>query len=373
MQKILSLVWFKIYPPYFGGQKGIAFFNKELAKYFEVDCLCSANNDIIEDAGCNILPGLPVKKSQFVDPFSWNRIRRNVNKRNYAYIIVEFPYYGFVGVWLKNKHRRLIIHTHNIESQRFKSFHKKGWKLLHYYERWSLRKADCVIFKTGEDKAYALVNFGLEENRCYVLPYGIEKKPIDKTAARKILEERCNITGNEKLLLFAGTLDYEPNRHAVELIISRLLPLLKNQLADFRIIICGNDVTGKLSAISKLNDPEVLFTGFVEDIETYFSAADVFINPVENVHGIQTKIMDALSFDLNVVCFEDAAEILPEYLSDSKVFAAPANNYEAFTAQVLKALTLNFATPERFFLEFSWQNLVKYFVAYLEDFHKTSK
>jgi polysaccharide biosynthesis protein PslH len=367
MQKMLSLVWFKIYPPYFGGQKGIALFNKELASYFHVDCLCSKNNEVIEDAGCTIFPELPVTKSQFFNPLTWSKIISKANKINYDYVLVEFPYYGLVGSLLKKKDRILIIHTHNIESQRFRSFHKKAWKLLFYYEKWSLRKADVVIFKTGEDKEYAISHFGLKEEHCYVLPYGIEKQIINKAASRKILEQRYAISPEEKILLFAGTLDYEPNRHAVELIVLHILPRIKNKLADFRIIFCGKDETGKLSSLFSANDPHVIFTGFVEDIENYFSGADVFINPVENVHGIQTKIMDALSFDLNVVCFDDASSVLPGYLINTKLFPATAGNYVEFTEQVMKALALNFATPERFFFEYSWQNLVKQFAAYLES------
>jgi polysaccharide biosynthesis protein PslH len=371
MQKILSLVWFKIYPPYFGGQKGIAFFNKELAKYFAVDCLCSVNNETIENAGCSIIPELPVNKSQFINPFILNKISKRVRRENYSFIILEFPYFGFFGAWLKNKNRKLIIHTHNIESERFRSFHKKGWKLLRYYERWSLQHADLVIFKTTEDKVYAIQHFGIKEKYCYVLPYGIEKQLVKKALAKQALQDLYGIAENEKILLFAGTLDYEPNRHAVEIILNELLPILKNKLEDFRVIICGKDAKEKLSPLRTTTDPHIIFAGFVNHIETYFSAADVFINPVENVHGIQTKIMDALSFDLNVVCFQEPLSALPGYLVNNKVFPAKTGDYKDFVSQILQSLSVNFATPERFFSEFSWQNIVKNFAAFLNSSHQS--
>lgn len=42
MSKILSIVWYKVLPPVFGGQKGIAGFNKHLAKHHPLVCLCSS-------------------------------------------------------------------------------------------------------------------------------------------------------------------------------------------------------------------------------------------------------------------------------------------------------------------------------------------
>ena len=365
MQKILSLVWFKIYPPYFGGQKGVALFNRELSKYFEVDCLCSKNNNVIENAGCNILPELPVAKSQFINPLAWFTIKKQAAKKNYSWIILEFPYYGFVGAWLKNSKRKLIIHTHNIETERFRSFKKPGWNLLKRFEAWSFKQADVILFKTHADKDHAIEAYRIKSSDCYVLPYGIEKPSIKKTDARQLLEKTHGIAPAEKILLFAGTLDYLPNTLAVRNIIAEIIPRLKKLLPEFRVIICGRN-KGRVLISPEHSDQHIVFAGFVENIETYFAGADAFINTVDNVHGVQTKILDALAADCNVVCFEKAAHPIADELTGQKLFTVPDKNYEVFAETIVKAVSVNFATPESFYLTYSWEKNVKDFVRFLE-------
>lgn len=369
MQKILSLVWFKIYPPHFGGQKGIALFNKYLAEYFDIDCLCSHNNELTTDAGCNVIPTLPVSKKQFIDPAAWMKIRKQLNSKNYNYIILEQPYYGLIVQWLIQNKTKLIVHTHNIESQRFRSLGKKSWRLLYYYEKWCLQKAHVVLFKNEQEKQTALANFGLEEKNCYVLPYGVEKpKHYAKEECRKKLSEKYGFSKDEKIILFAGTLDYAPNAQAVKSIYLTIEPLLRQQLNTFKILICGRNQFPAFAYLKELKNDNIIQTGFVKDIETYFGAADVLINPVQNIHGVQTKIFDALNFNLNIVCFDVAIKEMPSYLSQ-KLFVTDNGDFNSFTNNIINALNYNFATPGEFYNDFSWKNIIKKFVNYLQLNH----
>ncbi|MDB5196745.1 MAG: glycosyltransferase family 4 protein [Flaviaesturariibacter sp.] len=360
--KVLSLVWFKIYPALFGGQKGIALFNKYLGKYAQLDCLCASDNAIVDDAGCTILPKLSIGKSQFYKPSNWLELRKWLRRKRYEYVIVEFPYYAMLVWLLKHKSTKFIIHTHNIEAERFKSFGKNGWHLLRWYERWSLKKAHLVLFKTTADKAYALREYGLQASKTYVLPYGVEGLPtINKTAAKKILEQKHGIQPNEKLLFFAGTLDYAPNAEAVNLIIEHIEPLLQQKLPAYKIIICGRNK----NHLSFDNNSNIVYVGLVENIHPYFAAADCFISPVRNVHGIQTKILDALNYGLNVICFSKASENFPPYLSP-KLFPVAESDYAGFADAIVQSLSATFDTAEAFYEEFGWEVIVKNFVNHLE-------
>ncbi|MGZ3895438.1 MAG: glycosyltransferase family 4 protein [Flavisolibacter sp.] len=367
MQKILSLVWFKIYPPHFGGQKGIALFNKAITPHFSVDCLCSRDNSVEADAGCRILPLLPAQKKQFFLPISWKIIRKQLASATYRYVILEQPYYGWLAPWLKQKKRILIIHTHNIESQRFKSLGKRFWRFLALYEKWCLKRADLVLFKTEKEKKFALTSFGLKSKNCYVLPYGIEAvKDLNKVAARAFLSKKYGIKEDEKIILFAGTLDYAPNAEAVEKIYRVIAPLLEQKRVACKILVCGRNRFPAFGYLKKLKSAHVIQTGFVPDIAPYFSGSDIFIAPVGNIHGVQTKIFDALNYRLNVVCFASAAEDLPHYL-DHKLFVAKDRDYEDFTDNLIKGLNDTFATPEVFYQEYSWNHIINKFVNYLDQ------
>lgn len=364
MQKILSLVWFKIYPPHFGGQKGIALFNKYLADHFRVDCLCSHNNEVVADAGCRIIPELPVSKTQFFNPLAWRRILKQLAKENYCFILLEQPYYGLLALWLKRK-TKLIVHTHNIEWQRFKSLGNKSWRLLFRYEKWCLQKAHLVVFKTEKEKNIAVQHFHLKRTNCYVLPYGIEDaRPYSKIENRKFLSEKHGITNEEKIIVFAGTLDYEPNADAVKKIYFQIEPLLRQKLSAFKILICGRNKFPAFAYLKELKNDNIIQVGFVENVVPYFDGADVFINPVQNVHGVQTKLFDALNYNLNVVCFKAAAKELPSYLKD-KIFVSVDNDFDSFADNIVQSVKHNFDTPEEFYTDYSWSNIVKKFVNYL--------
>jgi polysaccharide biosynthesis protein PslH len=367
MQKILSLVWFKIFPAHFGGQKGIAGFYKSLSEYYPIDCICSDDNTRGQEKNLRILPFLPRGKWQFINPSVWSKIQQLYKTGEYTHVIIEFPYYSFIGAWLKKKGALFILHTHNIEGGRFKNLHKAAWRLMEMYERWGMKKADLVLFKTGNDKQYAINNYGIQEEQCYILPSGISDQPSrSKQESRRQLEETHNIHSNEKILLFAGTLDYLPNAEAVELIYNRLVPLLTRELTSpFRVIICGRNYFKEFSYLQGLKDERILQLGFVDDIGLYFSGADAFINPVQKLDGIQTKIFDALSHHLNVVAYEEVGESLPAYLLNKKVFLAK-NDIE-FVEQVERALNKEEETPALFFEEFHWDNIVRKFVKRLEE------
>lgn len=370
MQKILSVVWFKILPAQFGGQKGIAEFNQHLSNYYWVDCLCSSKNKTDQKTVFQVLPHLPDGKWQFINPLVVKKIVRFFKKENYSYVIIEFPYYGFIGAILKKKGARFLLHAHNIETQRFRDLKKWWWRIFELYEKWSMLHADMVLFKTEKDKEYAIKKYGLKERKGHVLPYGVNKKIANKQNSRNFLEEQYSIKPDEKILLFAATLDYTPNADACEAIYKWIAPQLCKTLPfSFKIIICGRNSFKKFAYLKQYQHSNVIQAGPVESIEPYFCGSDLFINPVKKVYGVQTKIFDAVSFNLNVVAFKKSETGLPSYILNKKVFLA--GSQESFIAQIENALHQNQVTPSEFYDDFLWENIVYRLASSLKTFEKT--
>jgi glycosyltransferase involved in cell wall biosynthesis len=364
-KKIISITWYKVLPPKFGGQKGIALFNHYLSRLHPLACVCSGNNEVSQDIPYKVLPVLPVSKSQFLQPSVWKKIKDIAKKERATHILLEHPYHGLAAVRAKKATGvLLIIHSHNIEFQRFRQTGKWWWRLLKSYEKWVHRKADLNLFKTEEDRAYAIEQFGLNASQCIVVPYGIEKPvAIDKPKARQLIRARHGIQPDEKILLFAGTLDYKPNALAVESIFNELAPrLLKERFAG-KIIICGRNQYLAFHYLQKLSHPAVIIAGEVADINNYFAAADVFINPVRSGGGVQTKNMDALAYDCNVVCFSTMNPAAIVKLAGNKLFMAA--DWPSFIKQLLKASQQQEATPAAFFEEYNWQKIVANFNKYI--------
>jgi len=360
MTRVLSIAWYRILPAKYGGQKGIALFNKELSKHFPLVCLCSKNNELDKELPYKIIPGLPVSKWQFLSPATWKKIQQTVAKENATHITLEHPYHGIAAIKArKQTGAKLIVHSHNIESLRFRQLGKWWWKLLSYYEKWVHRQADLNLFKTESDQQWAISHFGLHTEKCMVVPYGTTIYPFgDNSSSRNIIEQRHSILPHEKILLFAATLDYEPNAKAVEAIYKEIVPRLKLVLADFKVIICGRNINREFQYLRKLNNSHVIIAGEVEEIDEYFDAADVFINPVYSGGGVQTKNIDALARHCNVVCFEEMIDRQIQDVASGKVFTAPASNWDIFVQQVMASCHERTPTGESFFKIFSWEGIV---------------
>jgi polysaccharide biosynthesis protein PslH len=366
MYRFLSIVWYKIYPPEFGGQKGIASFNESLSKLHPVDVLCASSNAVITDYEKNVLPDLPVSKWQFINPVVWYKIHKQILKHQYTHLIIEHPYYGFIGAYYKNKKRKFILHSHNIEAKRFKQLKKWWWFLLEVYEKWCMQKADLVLFKTYADKNYAISKYKIETRKTHVLEYGIKKTSVGKNVGRKKLIDTYQLEPQTYLMVFAGTLDYQPNAAAVEFIYNELEPLLNIKLhTPYKIIICGRNNDKNYSYLKQLKNSNILQAGYVDDIDLYIAGADAFINPVKDVFGVQTKTIDAIALEQNVVLFAESARELPDYLINEKVFIA--NNVNEFVLKVSIALETNKVTPQQFFNDYAWDHIVHKFVKHLQQ------
>ena len=61
-------------------------------------------------------------------------------------VIIEHPYLGWLGWMLKMScNIQLIVHTQNIEYERFRTLGKSWWPVLKFYESFVLRQADKVF------------------------------------------------------------------------------------------------------------------------------------------------------------------------------------------------------------------------------------
>jgi len=368
--RFLSIVWYQVLPSRFGGQKGIALFNKYLSAHKPLDCLCSKNNKPPDDVGYKVMAELPNSKTQFLNPFYWKKVVDTARKQHSTHLILEHPYHGIAGFLVKTiLKRKLIVHSHNIEYLRFKQLKKWWWKILQLYEGWTHRQADLSIFKTEDDLERAVAQFKLQKARCFVMPYGVEQTidPRIRIAARKEMEQFYDIAPHEKILLFAGTLDYLPIAEAVKAIYTIIAPELSKKKFSFKIIICGRNRFREFQFLKKLSHPNVIQTGEVTSIDRYFAAADVFINPVITNTGMQTKIIDALSFHCNVVCFEEALKGIPFHLAKEKVFFAPLHDWDVLIHQSIKASDSSSPTPRMFMEEMEWNRHIKKFIDLIQQ------
>jgi hypothetical protein len=359
MASVVSLVSYPFLPAKVGGQKGIALFSKYFSRYHELVCVTIQNNDPTAAEGYKVLNILSNAPARYVNFLYFFTIRSVIRKYKASHLILEHPYYGWLGILLKwFTGIRLVVHSHNIEGLRWKTLRKWWWCILWQYEKYTHRAADYNFFIHDEDREYAISHFHLDPTRCLTMTYGIEWDKIppkeQSQAARQSLQEKFNLAQHEHILLFNGAFNYSPNLDALEKIVKQINPLLKNKKDFFyRIIICGRDIPKEYLSMS---DDRLIIAGFVEDINLYFTGGEVFINPVSEGGGIKTKLVEALGSNMNAVStITGAVGINPE-ICNGKLLLAADNDWNGFADLIVRATHITADTPSAYFDHFYWGN-----------------
>ena len=362
----MSLVWYKVLPAHFGGQKGIADFNEALGKYFPLYCVCSNNNEPGDKHSYQVFNWLPVSKTQIFNPVVWCKIVRFARVHNITHVILEHPYHAITGwllKWLLSC--TIITHAHNIEYARYKQLGKWYWPFVKLIEWLAFTISNEILFKTNQDMDVAIEVFNLYRKKCFSMPYGTTKKDTKSRSENRLsIRQKHGLAEDAIILLFNGTLDYGPNAKAANDMAVNLLPLLP---PNHYILLTGRSEEAELPEAFSLKNDRLIFAGFVLEVPEYFLAADVYINPVAEGGGVQTKNIEALSYGLNVVCWQYMLNGLKIELTGSKVYPARTNDWKDFLARILVATIVKSATPDTFFEHYNFDKQVLLFKKRIEN------
>jgi glycosyltransferase involved in cell wall biosynthesis len=361
---ILSLVWYKVLPARFGGQKGIADFNLHLSEWHRITCLCSSDNEAGQ-VPYTVLPVLPVGRGQVLSPWVWLRVLTEIRRRRCTHMVVEHCYHGVTALlakrWLGT---RIILHEHNIEYERFRRMGHRGWSLLRLLERMACRTADLILFKTAADRDHACQAFGIATAKCMVVPFGIRRDAsrtdAEHRSSRTQILSELGLSDDTRLLLFTGTLDYAPNADALVRLVRDALPMLRAGTAEpFKLLVCGRIEDTAFNYLKTLSDPDYRFLGYVDDIGRYLAGCDLLLNPVDSGGGIKVKNMEAISWGLPVVTMRHSAEGIEVDPASGILRAAPDGDVDTFCRLVIEALREGGHTPANFHARYHWRNIAR--------------
>ena len=355
-----------------GGQKGIALFYEYLSRLLPVSIISTKNNEFPGDTRIQFLPLLSNYKLRYANPFLFLKLKAILIKTRSTHLVLEHPYYGWLGLLLKwSGNIKLVVHSHNIESLRFKSTGSWWWPLLWQYEKFIHRKADINFFINDEDRDFAIKHFALDVAGCHTITYGFEinKMPLpeERMDAKKELQRHYGLHEAERILLFNGTLDYKPNTDAVDIILQQINPiLLVHENFKYKIIICGKGLPSRYDELKSYTSKNIIYAGFVDDISVYFKCADIFINPVIDGGGIKTKLVEALGYNLTSVSTINGAIGVPPAVTGNKMHLVEDNGWQGFANAIFEA-DLAENIPTAFFDHFYWGNIAAKAAAVLSN------
>jgi glycosyltransferase involved in cell wall biosynthesis len=113
----------------------------------------------------------------------------------------------------------------------------------------------------------------------------------------------------EGLALFVGDRRWSPNavahRHLV-----RLWPAIADRVPGARLLIVGRPADQE----SRLERADVVYAGFVEDIEAVWRRASLLLAPVTTGGGVRVKVLEAAAHGVPIVGYPPAMGSIPAYL-----------------------------------------------------------
>lgn len=93
-------------------------------------------------------------------------------------------------------------------------------------------------------------------------------------------------------IVFTGNMSYIPNVDSVEYLIEEILPLIKKEIPDVKVLIAGASPVNK---IKNMADKSVTVTGWVDDIREAYWLSKVFVAPLRLGSGLQNKLLEAMA------------------------------------------------------------------------------
>ena len=371
---ILAIIPYQVKPVTTGGQKSIALFYDYFSKLVNltgVTVKSAAQN--AEDFGYDLIPLFSESPLRYINPAYFFSLRSIIKRKSITHVMIDHPYFGWLGIMLKKMLGvKLVVRSHNIEGLRFKSVGKWWWRILWNYERMVHRSANLNFFVTAEDLQYAVSRFGLKETSCAVIPFGIEREQApsaaEKLANKKNVCERHKLNPAKPLLLYSAALNYAPNQQGLDFILEKLNPLLLQSGQFYNILISGTKLAEKYDSLKAYADKNIVYAGFVNDIDQYFTAADIFLNPIAEGGGIKTKAVEALAANCTLISFENGAIGIPRNMAGEKLKVVPNNDAQLFATAVLDVVNIEpQAIPGSFFHFFSWRNIAQRAKKKMED------
>lgn len=368
MKKVLNIVPYQYLPYFSGGQKLIAHFNHYLGEQCVLHVAGTADNDAALADGYSFHPLLKTSRFRYADIGSFFSIKKLIKEQHIDTVIIEHPYLGWLGWMLKKTCSiKLIIHTHNIEYERFRTMGKSWWPLLKLYEHLVLQMADTIFCISAEDKQWMTEKLNISSEKCLVVPYGINQKemPAGKQESKERVCSKHGFNPQHSLFLFNGLLDYKPNLDALKIILEEINPILLRSSLKYNILVTGKRLPAEFNELKTWNQQHVYYAGFVDDVDLYFKSADLFLNPVQTGGGVKTKMIEAIAAGTTVVSTKSGATGIEAAVCGNKLLVIADNDWNKFADCILQNSHTASPSPAAYYQFYYWGNIIKKLITVL--------
>ena len=131
-------------------------------------------------------------------------------------------------------------------------------------------------------------------------------------------------------MVFTGIMNYMPNNQGVLHFLDNILPLIQQKVPDAKIYIVGDKPSG---AVLERASENIIITGWVDDVRSYITQAQVYVIPLLNGGGTRLKALEAAAMKKPIVSTTIGCEGISLENKKSVLFA---DTPEEFAGAVIK-------------------------------------
>ncbi|MCO5232378.1 MAG: glycosyltransferase family 4 protein [Chitinophagales bacterium] len=209
-----------------------------------------------------------------------------------AIFVDHYEMFQYVPKKFKGK---VILHQHNCEYliwDRYAQLEKNWIKKLvlknqsfwiKNYEHKICQRANTILAAPNDKEE--LVKIGAEPSKFYETYHLGDEEMLNLPALKW--------ENSESAILFVGTLTWEANIDAVLYFIRDIWPKVLMQKPDTQFFIVGKNPDIRIIQAANTSK-NIILTGFVQNLDDYYTKCKIFISPLRFGSGIKVKVMNAL-------------------------------------------------------------------------------
>jgi glycosyltransferase involved in cell wall biosynthesis len=188
-------------------------------------------------------------------------------------------------------------------------------------ERHFMRTFDISCLASPVDVAFMRSLCKDAADRVKLVPNGV--------ALPFLAQKECTERHEERAVAFWGALDFHPNTTAVRWFYAHVYrPYLRERCIRWYII--GKAAPNDIMRYGD-EDPNVIVTGFIDDLPSFLTGIPVVVNPMRAGSGIKNKVLEAFAMERAVVSNRMGIESIA---AQPDVHYAPAETPEEFCRKI---------------------------------------
>lgn len=239
--------------------------------------------------------GIPYLVSKFYDKKMLKLIDEQLENGEYDIIFIDYLNMAVYGDYIKKKygHRkyRYVLKDHNVEYELFEQEAEKSGFLKKIIVNWQARltKKYEIAHIASADYVFTVCDDNVEK----LVKYNENTRAMKPTYDIKPFREQLSSDNN---VLFIGSLSWKQNIDGLQWFFSNVWNKVLDKVPNATMQLVGSGGSDEL-----FSEKNVTYLGYVDDLNSLYENAKVFVVPLLEGSGIRIKILEAFNNDVAVV------------------------------------------------------------------------